>query len=690
MSEKIHPSHLERDAYVYVRQSSAYQVHHNLEGQRRQYALADRAKSLGFRRVVTIDEDLGRSGAGTVERPGFGKLLAAVCDGGVGAVLALEASRLARNNRDWHHLIDLCSLTETLVIDMEGVYDPRILNDRLLLGLKGSMSEFELGLLRQRARAAFDAMVARGEVVVCVPIGYVKTDDGRCEMDPDRQVQEAIRAVFAKFRELGTVRQTLLWFREEGVCLPWREPGAQASPRWALPTYGRVLGILQNPTYAGAFAWGRTRWETRVQESRARRVTRRVNDPAKWRVLLQRHHEGYITWDDYVGNSRQIEGNRADWSRGGRGAARAGPALLAGLLRCGRCGRRLKVAYSGCGGRVPRYLCNENHHMTGAKTCCSTGAVGLDAAVAEQVLHAVGPQGVEASIEAIEQTRAQEGEKRRTSALAVERARYEAERSRRQYEAVEPENRLVAAELEGRWNDALGRQREAEEKLAQAEAEERGLSSEECDRIRALGSDLPRLWNNPACPVELKKRLLRVVVEEVTIGLDEDPARILARIHWKGGVHTTLHVRRRRTGETRYRTDDDVVSLVRDLAQVLADRPIATVLNRLGYKTAHDRGWTRGSVCSLRQKHGIPVFDADHTPDVVTLNGAAARLGTTPRRVRTLVRRGLLEAKHLGERAPWLIRVSDLDRPEVKAAAVSPDLPWTDPRQNVIPFPATT
>lgn len=693
MSEKIRPCHLERDAYVYVRQSSAYQVQHHLEGQRRQYALADRAKDLGFRRVVTIDEDLGKSGAGTVERPGFGRLLAAVCDGSVGAVFALEASRLARNNRDWHNLIDLCSLTDTLVIDMEGVYDPRLLNDRLLLGLKGSMSEFELGLFRQRARAAFEAKIARGEVVVSVPVGYVKTEDGRCEMDPDRQVQEAIRTVFSKFRELGTVRQTLLWFREERVRLPWRRASREAV-RWSIPTYPRVLGVLRNPVYAGAFVWGRTRWETRVVEGRARRAARRVTDPAQWRVLLRGHHEGYLSWEQYMRNQSQIDGNRADWAHSSPGAPKAGPALLAGLLRCGKCGRRVKVAYGGVGGRVPRYACDEHRHLTGGKVCCSTGAVGLDAAVVEQVLGAVRPQGLQASLDAVEQARAQESEKRRALEMVVEKARYEAARRHRQYEAVEPENRLVAVELERRWNEALGQQRDAEERFAQAEAEERRLSPEECDRLGALGADLPRLWREPACPVELKKRILRTVIEEIVIGVEEDPPRVVARLHWKGGVHTTLHVRRRPTGHNRYRTSEDAVDLVRNLAQLLADRAIATVLNRLGYRTGRGHGWTRASVCSVRSHYGIPPFDSKRPAEVVSLADASTRLGLHPRRVRDLVRHGVLAAKHLGNGLPWIIRVADLERPQVQEAAQrmrsGHTRPWTDLRQSVIPFPTTT
>lgn len=694
MNEKIRPCHLERDAFVYVRQSSAYQVHHNREGQRRQYALADRARELGFRSVITIDEDLGRSGGGSVERPGFARLLTSVCEGKVGAVLALEASRLARNNRDWHHLIDLCTLTETLVVDMEGIYEPRLLNDRLLLGLKGSMSEFELGLMRQRAREAFEALLARGEVVVSVPIGYVKTEDRRCEMDPDLQIQEAVRTVFAKFRELGTARQTLLWFREERVPLPAQRPGSKVAASWELPTFPRIISILRNPAYAGAFAWGRTRWVTRVEAGRARRASRRVSDRGQWRVLLRGRHEGYISWEEYVRNQDQLDSNRADWPETHAGAPKAGPALLSGLLRCGSCGRKLKVRYGGNGGRVPRYACDEARNLIGSPTCCSVGAVSLDAAVVEQVLAAVAPEGVHASLDAIAQARSRVSDTRRALALAVEKARYETARRHRQYEAVDPENRLVATELERRWEEALRHQTEIEHRLAQAEAEEGDFTPEEDARIRALGSDLPRLWSDPACPVELKKRILRTVIEEVVITIEKAPPHAVARLHWKGGAHTTLSIRRRPTGHNRHRTSDDVIALVRDLAQLRTDRPIATILNRLGYRTGHGKTWTREGVCSLRKHHGIPIFNQEQAADVVTLGEAAERLGITPRRVRRLVRAGILTAKHLGDGIPWIIRVADLERPAVQEAArmlkSGRTPPWTDGRQSVIPFPTTT
>lgn len=693
MSNKIQPVHLERDAYVYVRQSSSYQVQHNLEGKRRQYALADRASDLGFRRVVTIDEDQGRSGTGTVERPGFGRLLAAVCEGQVGAVLALEASRLARNNRDWHHLIDLCCLAETLVIDMEGIYDPRLLNDRLLLGLKGSMSEFEVGLLRQRARAAIDAMAARGEIVVVAPVGFVKSEDARIELDPDRQVQAAIRLVFSKFQELGTVRQATLWFREEGITLPHR-PKTGPRLRWSLPTYQRILTILQHPIYAGAYVWGRSYRKTQIVDGRARRVSRRRTNPADWPVLLRDHHEGYITWEEYVRNRDTIRSNRPDWAQG-KGAPKAGPALLAGLLRCGRCGRRIKVQYGGRGGRVPRYLCNEQRVQTGSsKACLSTGAVNLDGAVAEQVLQVVAPEGIQASLDAVGVMRAQIEEKRQALALAVEKARYECERRQRQYEAVEPENRLVAVSLEQRWEEALQRQAEAEQHLTQVQSEEEFLSAEECERTRSLAADLPRLWESPDCPVELKKRLLRTVIEEIVINLEEEPPRVVAHLHWNGGVHTELRVPRRRTGRNRYAASGDLVELVRNLAQILTDRPIATVLNRLGYRTGRGNTWTRERVCSLRNKQGIRIYDPTKPAEVVTLKGAAELLGISTRRVRALNKHGVLPAEHLGDRIPWIIKVEDLERPEVQetAQALKQGVrrPWTDPCQDVIPFPPTT
>jgi DNA invertase Pin-like site-specific DNA recombinase len=469
MSDKIQRGHLQRAAYVYVRQSTTHQVLHHREGQQRQYDLAQRARDLGFSQVVVIDDDLGRSGSGLQERPGFGRLLAAVCQGLAGAVLALEASRLARNNRDWHHLVDLCALSETLLIDDDGVYNATLLNDRLLLGLKGTMSEFELGLLRQRARAAYLQKARRGYALWQVPVGFVRNEDERIEMTPDRQVQQAIAMVFAKFRELGSARQTLIWLHEEKLLLPHAKPGTDGREvRWQMASMSRVHQILRNPCYAGTFAYGRTAMRTVVSDGRVRRSpTRSVKPMEQWQVLLVDHHPGYIRWSEYLENRHLMAKNLAKREGQSSGAAKSGPTLLSGLLRCGRCGRKLQVQYSGSHGEVGRYACRGRRDERGSAPCHSLGSLRVDQAVASELLEAIAPAGIEAALHASEHRVAADQTRRDAVALALERARYEAARAQRQYDATEPENRLVAAELEGRWNAALTKVRELEERLSE-------------------------------------------------------------------------------------------------------------------------------------------------------------------------------------------------------------------------------
>jgi DNA invertase Pin-like site-specific DNA recombinase len=383
MSEKIQPIHTEREAYVYVRQSSMQQVRTRLESQRRQYDLRERAHMLGFLRVTVIDEDLGRSGTGSVERPGFGRLLTAVCSGRVGAVLALEASRLARNNRDWHHLIDLCAMAGTLVIDHDGVYDPGLLNDRLLLGLKGTMSEFEMSLLRQRAMEAHRDKVRRGLVLTQVPAGYIRTENEGIEKTPDRQIQEAITGIFRKFRELGSIRQVMLWYREEKLLIPVlsRESGNR-KVIWSEPIYPTITGFLKNPTYAGVFVWGRKQTRTTIVEGRAHKTRGHARPQEKWEVVIPDHHEGYITWEEFMRNQEHIRSNAGWNARMGQtpGAARNGPALLAGLLRCGRCGRSLQVSYtnSKLHGPLPRYWCSGDRGRQMVRTCITFAGTRVD------------------------------------------------------------------------------------------------------------------------------------------------------------------------------------------------------------------------------------------------------------------------------------------------------------------------
>jgi DNA invertase Pin-like site-specific DNA recombinase len=684
MSEKIKAHHLERGAYVYVRQSTAYQVRNHLEGQQRQYALRERAKQLGFRNVVVIDEDLGRSGGGMQERPGFGRLLASVCQGLAGAVFALEASRLARNNRDWHHLVDLCALTETLLIDSDGIYDPRQLNDRLLLGLKGTMSEFELGLLRQRAREAFEQKVSRGFALWELPVGFIRTAEGRIEKTPDRQVQQAITSVFRKFHQLGSARQATIWFREEQILLPKAKPGTAGQEIiWALPTSGRIRQMLRNPCYAGAFAYGKTAPRTVIKEGRARQVSRYRKPQGEWKVLLVDHHPGYISWKEYAENQRRLEANVARTQGEASGAAKVGGALLSGLLRCGRCGRKLQVLYSGNGGRVPRYICHGDRGDRGSSRCLTVGSLKVDRAVVHIVLTAIQPVGIEAALQMGECVQAEDDEKRKALELALERARYEANRARRQFDAVDPENRLVASELESRWNQALAQVSETEARLASVGQRPDPLSAERKRELMTLAEDVTALWNHPEAPAQLKKRILRTVLVEIIVDRDADASMNILHLHWAGGIHTELRVERNKTGQHRRSADRTVIELVRELSKVCPDKAIAAILNRLGYKTGQEKAWNASRVAGVRGYHEIAPFQKQE--GWVTQEQAAAELKVSDTVVKRLIREHILPAKHVVEYAPWIIDRRDLSLPavqqQVKAVHQGRRLPQIAPGQ---------
>jgi DNA invertase Pin-like site-specific DNA recombinase len=666
MSEKIKGHHLERGAYVYVRQSTAYQVRNHLESKERQYALAGRAEQLGFTQVVVIDEDLGRSGTGNQERPGFGRLLASVCQGLAGAVFALEASRLARNNRDWHHLVDLCALTETLLIDSDGIYDPRQLNDRLVLGLKGSMAEFELGLLRQRAREAFEQKVQRGFALWEVPVGFVRTDEGQIEKTPDRQVQQAIASVFQKFQQLGSARQATIWFREEQIPVPQTKPGtAGREVIWRLPSSGRIRQVLKNPCYAGAFAYGKTAARTRIEEGRARQGSRYRKPQNEWKVLLVGHHPGYISWEEYLENQQRLEANVALYEGESSGAAKLGAALLSGLLRCGRCGRKLQVVYSGNKGRVPRYVCRGDRGDRESNRCLTAGSLRLDRAVVQSVLTAIQPAGVEAAVKLSECARIEDEEKRKALELALERARYGEKRARRQFDAVEPENRLVASELEARWNSALAQVVEAEARLTAAGNTVEPMNERQREQLTALSEDLMVLWNHPETPVQLKKRILRTVLTEIIIDNEPDSATHRLRLHWVGGVHTELRVERNKPGQHRYSADRSVVDLVSELAKICHDKTIAAILNRLGYKTGQEKTWNASRVAGLRGYHKIAPFLRQD--GWVTREEAARELQVSNTVIKRLIRERILPARQVVKCAPWIIEKKDLLLPAVQA-----------------------
>ena len=675
---KINADHLARGAYVYVRQSTADQLKHNHESRRRQYALADRARMLGWSDVVVIDDDLGVS-AGGVSRPGFERLLAAICSGQVGVVVSIEASRLARNGRDWHTLLEFCALVGSLIVDEEGVYDPRQSNDRLLLGMKGTISEMELSLLRQRSVEALKLKALRGELHTTVAIGFVRGEGDRIEMDPDLRIREAIAAVFGKFAELHSVRQVLLWFRQEGLRLPALICGPTGRDvQWKLPVYNSVLRILSNPVYSGAYAFGRTETLVRIESGRKHMMQGHRRERERWQVLITEHHEGYIDWPTYEHNQRVIADNANMKGSMVRGALRKGEALLAGLLRCGHCGRKLHVGYGGKDGNSGRYFCRGAtvNHGTPDK-CISFGFMRIDKAVAAEVLQVLRPIGVEAACRTIDDHADDDQTKRRQVELALEQARFEAQRAQRQFDAVDPGNRLVAGELERRWNERLGAVEQLEAELRKLDVQrDPGITPQQRQELLSIGADLPRAWEHPNASNESRKRILRAVLKEIVVRMTETHLELM--VHWQGGDHTPLSIVRNRVGQHRWTTSIEVEHLITELPRLLPDAGIAAQLNRMGLRTAKGHTWTEARVRGLRTSRHVPVHRPGEREErgEVTLTQAAEALQTSAMTVLRLIRSGILPAQQLCAGAPWVIKLVDLERPEiVRAVKPRPESP---------------
>jgi DNA invertase Pin-like site-specific DNA recombinase len=653
---KVMTEHLARSAYVYIRQSTADQLMHNHESQRRQYGLVNRAKQLGWTDVEVIDDDLGRSGGG-IARPGFERLLAAICEARVGAVLAIEASRLARNGRDWHTLIEFCGLVGTIIVDEDGIYDPRHPNDRLLLGMKGTMSELELSLFRQRSQEALKQKARRGALVLGVAAGYVKVGRDRIEKNPDQRVQDALKLVFSKFAEFQSARQVHIWLRDEGIALPVKSRNGEArGVIWRLSAYNIVHNILTNPIYAGAYAFGRTTSRVSVENGR-KRVRRGVHRPmAEWDVLIKDHHEAYITWDEFERNQRVIANNATGkGSATVKGAVRRGELLLPGLLRCGHCGRKLHVSYSGKLGRYNCYGARANH---GTARCISISGLSIDAAVGTEVLRVLKPLGIDAAVKAIEAQTSETSAAHRQLELSLQQARYEAAHARRQYDAVDPANRLVAGELERRWNEALQAVHSIEGEIAALVAvKPPPLGERERQQLMQLGADLELAWLHPAATAATRKRILRAALNEIVVR--KEGAIIHAVLHWQGGDHTALQVKQRlNAGGRNHWPPENTISLVRELARLMPDRQIARLLNRCGKPTGYGNGWTQERVRGFRNHHDIAVYrDGERAArGEITLDAAAEIIGVCKMTALRMVRRGDIKARQVCAGAPWVIK----------------------------------
>lgn len=662
---KITPAHLSRRAIVYVRQSSARQVEHNRESQRLQYALVERARALGWTRVDVIDDDLGSSAAmASVRREGFERLLAAVALDDVGIVLSREASRLSRTDRDWCRLCELCQVFDTLIGDADHVYDLAKLDDQLVLGIKGTLSVVELKVLRQRLLAGQYSKASRGEYYTKIAPGYVLDADRRLVKDPNALVQQAVALVFSTFRRAGSMRQTLLWFREHGIEVPVNVlHGGTWRIEFRRPTQSYITSTLHNPTYAGAYVYGRRPREARVVDGVLTKRAGKLRRPEQARVFLRDHHEGYISWAEWEENQRIMSKNTQRWAPDeSMGAARAGKGLLVGLLRCGRCGRKLRVHYAGS--TQFRYLC-PGDHRTGGSRCISFSGAHPDRRLGEEILAVLSPLGIAASIEAIERLEHRDDERRALLDKQLQQASYDAQRAFEQYDQVDARNRLVASELEARWNEKLRAVDAARSAIAQLDAERNELTDEERLALRDLGTHFRDVWTSPHCPPEIKKRIARTVVKEIIVSAQ--PSEVLRFvIHWSGGVHTRIEMPKPTIKVVRG-TPEDTLDIIRRLAVRYGDAEIARVLTRLGRHTGTGRRFSAELVRGARHRHGIRGQARTKTdPDVLTLNAAAKAVGVSDSTIRRLVAAGLLPCTRVVPMARWEIRRQDLDAAPVR------------------------
>ena len=662
---KIKPTHTQRGAFVYVRQSTASQVEHNRESTQRQYALVDRAVELGWQReqVSVVDEDLGLSGSSTDKRSGFARLIAAVALRLAGIVLGLEVSRLARNNADWYHLLDLCAMTDTLIGDADGIYHPAWFNDRLLLGLKGTMSEAELHIIRARLEGGIRNKAARGELRRGLPTGFVwGEDDGEVLLHPDESVRQAIRCVFERFAELGSARRVWLWLRSEGLSFP-RQYTYGTAIRWGAPTYTAIHSILTNPVYAGAYAYGKSRHERMLDENGKIKQRSRKLPQSQWAVLIHEHHEGYIDRATYEANQTRLGNNVRPRPHQPGGAVREGAALLQGIASCGHCGRKLRTQYPGRNAR-PGYYCAGKNIVNGRGVyCLNIGGVQIDQAVAQALIEALKPAAFEATLQAAQQLESDHDAALAQWRLAVQRTGYEAERAERRYRAVDPENRLVARGLEAAWEQRLRDLDQAQAELERkSQSRPRTLSPEDYQRICALGADLSRVWAAPTTTDRDKKELLRTLLEEVIIAVQRDEFLAHLTLRWKGGMITELDVHLPRLNPARMRTDEDTVELVRRLAAHYPDGVIAGILNRQGRKTVRGERFSANQVGSLRRYRNIARFEPPAQPpqgELVTIAGAAQILEVAPSTIHRWLTEGIIAGEQITPGAPWNIRITD-------------------------------
>jgi DNA invertase Pin-like site-specific DNA recombinase len=629
--------------------------------------VAERMRSLGWQAVEIIDTDLGYSaGIASARREGFERVLSSVALGEVGIVGSWEVSRLSRTDKDWCRLLEVCQIFGTLIADEQHIYDLNSLDDQLVLGIKGTLSVVELKVLRQRMLAGQESKARRGELFKRLPVGYVLDTMGKVAFHHDRRVHEALQLVFIKFRERWSVRQTFQWFRDHDVELP-ANPIQGTRLVWKIPSQSLIRDILCNPFYAGAYVWGRRPVTARLVEGRLEKRQGAMRRAEECRVFIRDHHVGYIDWATFEENQRMIRRNSVNWQGDESMAAiRAGQGLLAGLLRCGHCGRKLHVRYWGGRGTNARYLCKGDYD-DGGQYCIGFGGASVDRRLGQELLKAISYLGVEASLKAIDELSAGDVAQRVALSSKLKQLEYEARKAFEQYDTVDARNRLAAGELERRWNEKLEEVEITKQRLSSLNGKRHSLSSEDEAHLRYMGEHFGELWQSDRCPSELKKMIFRTVMEEIIVRTDADKKLLQFTIHWKGGTHTQIEVERPRPA-TESATPMEALDIIRRMAVRSGDDQIASVLNRLGYSTGKEKRWNQIRVATARRNHSIPGQKrAAPDPERISLSEAARLCGVSHHTIERLVETGLLKREQAAPRAPWEIRRADLDREPVRS-----------------------
>ena len=651
MIAKITEQHRRRAAYIYIRQSTMGQVRHHQESTQRQYALKDKVLALGWEenQIRVLDRDLGQSGAQTSGREDFKTLVADVSMGQVGAVVALEASRLARSSADWHRLIEICGLTATVLMDEDGCYDPADFNDGLLLGLKGTMSQAELHFIRARLEGGRRNKATRGALRLPLPVGLCHGDEGRTTVDPDEQVQGAVRLLLGTFHRTGSAYAVMQHFARQGLKFPKRLRGGPTPGKlvWGPLGHARVLAVLRNPAYSGTYVFGRYRMAKELLADGQVAACRKLTPLASWLVTIQDHHAGYLSWQQYLQHQELLARNRTHGSRTMlSGPSREGRALLQGLLLCRACGGRVGVRYAGEGGRYARYECdNAKRGGLAQKPCLALSSGVVDEVVSKRALEVLEPAQIELAIEAASQLERRDEAVLKQWRMRIEQAEYDARLAERRYEEVDPSNRLVAGTLETRWEEALHKleelQRQREELLG---TQTRVVTPEQRARVLALAQDLPRLWNAPSTSARDRKRMLRLLIEDITVEPDPQRRAVVLHLRWRGGVCEDIPVD---LPPEKIRTSSVLLNRIRELTPTARDAQIASILNEEGLRTARGKPFTRARVWTIRRGQEVAAA-AGRTYGELSVAEVAARLAVTNRQVRDWLALGKLEARTVG------------------------------------------